>query len=209
MRCCGYDTFFDERLARKDADRYRRKGLRGSQRRILELLRDRGLDGVEVLEIGGGTGSLHVELLEAGAARATNVELSPGYEETARELLRERGLEDRVERRLGDAVEDETLPAADVVVLERVVCCYPDATALVTAAGRRARRSLALTYPRYSGLTRILCSVINAGLRIRGSEFRTYAHRPSTIRDAAAAAGLRPIGDEAGLVWRLAAFERP
>jgi len=93
VRCCGYDELFDERLARKDAERYRRKGLRGSARRVLELARGGGLQGAEVLEIGGGVGSLSIELVRAGAAHATVLELSSGYDGAARSLLRERGVE--------------------------------------------------------------------------------------------------------------------
>jgi magnesium-protoporphyrin O-methyltransferase len=117
VRCCGYDEFFDARLARKDADRYRRKGLRASARHVLELAREGGLAGAEVLEIGGGIGALSVELVAHGAAHATVVELSSGYEEAARGLLAERGFEGRVEHRRGDAVEaGDELGDADVVV---------------------------------------------------------------------------------------------
>lgn len=208
MRCCGYDAFFDERLARKDADRYRRKGLRRSGRAIVDVVRGRGVEGADVLEIGGGVGAVGIELLEAGAARCTNVELSPAYEAAAGALLAERGLAGRVERRKGDVVADETVPAADHVVMERVVCCYPDAEALVGAAARRARRTLVLTYPRYGRATRAAVRTVNLVLRLRRLSFRVYAHRPDTIRAAAEAAGLRSLGDERGVVWRLAAFER-
>ena len=209
MRCCGYAEIFDERLARKDAERYRRKGLRPSARRLVELVRGGALEGAEVLEIGGGVGAIGIELVRAGAARATIVELSPAYDEVAAGLVGELGLEGRVERRLGDVVEDGFVPAADLVVMERVVCCYPDATALVGAAARRARRSLALTYPRYGVLTRAAVKVINFALRLRSGSFRVYAHDPVTITAAATAHGLEPLGVEAGLLWQTAAFVRP
>lgn len=195
-------------MAQREARRYRRKGPHRTARRILEKLRERGVSGAEVLEVGGGIGVIGIELLEAGARRATNVELSPSYEEAARELIHERGLDGRVERRVGDFVTDDTASEADVVVLDRVVCCYPDAAALVTASGGRARRTLILTYPRYGLATRLLTRAINVGLRLRRCAFRTYVHRPQTIAAAAAACGLVPAGDTTGLVWRLAAFER-
>ena len=209
MRCCGYDEFFDEGMARRDARRYRRKGLKGSARRIVETLLACGVDGAEVLEIGGGIGAIDVELLEAGAARATVLELSPGYETEAEALARDHGLEGRIERRLGDVVvRPEVAGRADLVVMERVVCCYPDAAALVTAAASRSRRMLVLTYPRYGLLARAVIAGANALLRVRGNPFRAYAHAPATIADAARRAGLRPAGPERGVVWRLAAFER-
>jgi 2-polyprenyl-3-methyl-5-hydroxy-6-metoxy-1,4-benzoquinol methylase len=199
---------FGPELARKDARRYRRKGLRGSGRTIVERAREAGLGGAEVLEIGGGIGGLAVELVEAGAARATSLEVSTGYEAAARELRREHGLEQRLELRIADVVEDESIGPADIVVMERVVCCYPDATALVGAAATRARRRLVLSYPRYGWTTRVLVRAINLVLRLRGLEFRTYAHSPATISAAAERAGLRPGRQESGVVWRVAAFDR-
>jgi magnesium-protoporphyrin O-methyltransferase len=196
-------------MARKDADRYRRKGLRGSARRVLELARGGGLDGADVLEIGGGVGSLSIELVRAGAAHATVLELSSGYDEAARSLLRERGVEGRVEHRLADVVEDDhAVGPADVVVMERVVCCYPDAHALVGAAARRAGRRLVLSYPRYGAPARAFASAANLVQRLRRQSFRVYAHPPRAIRVAAAAHGLTPVEPETGLVWRVIAFDR-
>jgi magnesium-protoporphyrin O-methyltransferase len=207
--CCGYDELFDARMAKADAARYRSRGLRRSAQRILDLARSRGLGGAEVLEVGGGVGALSLELVRAGAARATTIELSSGYEPEAIALAAEVGLQDRVERRVGDVVSaGDALPPSDVVVLERVVCCYPDAHALVGASAARARRLLVLSYPRYGLGSRLFMRVVNAYLRLRRCAFRTYAHRPATIREAAALEGLEPAGPERGLVWRVAAFQR-
>jgi magnesium-protoporphyrin O-methyltransferase len=81
--CCsglGCDEFFDEKLARKDARRYRRKGLDGTAREIVAYLTNRGVEGASVLEVGGGTGTLQLEVLRGGARHAVNLELSRGYD---------------------------------------------------------------------------------------------------------------------------------
>jgi 2-polyprenyl-3-methyl-5-hydroxy-6-metoxy-1,4-benzoquinol methylase len=207
--CCGYDDFFNARMARHDAARYRKRGLRRSARQIVEVARVRGLGGAEVLEVGGGVAALSLELIRAGAARATTIELSAAYEEEGTALAAEAGLRERVERRIGDVVNagDDIAPA-DVVVLERVVCCYPDAEALVGAAGARARGLLVLSYPRYGLAARAVTRLVNVVLRLRRCAFRTYAHSPEAIRGAAAAVGLQRVAPERGLVWRVAAFER-
>src|SRR5712691_1096182 len=149
--CCSpaaYSELFDEKQARKDARRYRRKGLDKAARRLVAYLTGRGVAGDSVLEVGGGIGVIQLELLKAGATRATNVELSPAYDSLAGELLAKARLEGQVERRVGDFVEvAKELEPADDVVLHRVVCCYPDVEALVGAAAGRARRCLVLTYP--------------------------------------------------------------
>ena len=86
----------------RDARRYRRKGLTGSAGWLLQVLDDDGVADRSVLEVGGGIGSLQIELLEAGASHATNVEIIDSYEATARSLIAEHGLEARVERHIAD-----------------------------------------------------------------------------------------------------------
>src|SRR5438270_11575675 len=144
----GYRKVFGEKTAKRDLRKYRRRGLDRAAGRMAGFLTASGVDGDSVREVGGGIGAIQLELLKAGAARTTNVELSPEYEPLAAELLQEAGVEDRVERRLGDFVRDaDEIEPADDVVLHRVVCCYPDPEALVVAAADRARRRLVLSFP--------------------------------------------------------------
>ena len=212
MSCCapkGYQELFGERAARRDAKRYRRRGLDETAEEMVEFLRGRGLDGTTVLEIGGGVGAIPLELLKAGADRALEIELSPNYERTAAELARELGFADRVERRLGDVVEEgATVPAADAVVMHRVVCCYPDPDALVGAAAERARRHLVLSFPRERRLIRLGSRVVNLWFRLRRWDFRTYVHPASAILAAAERRGLRPAFEHQGTIWQVAALER-
>jgi len=96
---------FSERGARAQARDYRRHGPDATSRQIVDLLKERGVEGLTLLEVGGGIGAIQIELLKAGLARAVSVELTPSYEDSAAELLREAGLHDRVERKVMDFVE--------------------------------------------------------------------------------------------------------
>jgi magnesium-protoporphyrin O-methyltransferase len=207
MRCCGPRgaEIFDERQARRDVASYRRRGLDRTARVLVEAVAGEG----DVLEIGGGIGAIELELLRRGAARAANVELSPAYEPFARELLNEAGLGGRVDRRIGDVVEQPELAApADVVVMHRVVCCYPDMPALVGVAAEKARRALALTYPRDSWWTRLGSRAVNLFMRLTDNEYRAFIHRPDAIAATAEAHGLRRASGRPGVLWQLAVFER-
>lgn len=211
--CCrpgDLDDVFDEKNARTQARSYRRKGLGGTSRRILALIRERAAPGDSVLEVGGGIGAIPLELLAADSeASATNVELSTTYESVAATLLRERGLEGRVTRRIGDFVsEAATVPAADVVVLDRVVCCYPDADRLVSAAAAHARRLLVLAFPVDRWWIRLGLAVANLLLRVRGSTFRAFAHPTQRVIAAAMREGLRPTTHRRGIIWQIVALER-
>ena len=162
-----------------------------------------------MLDVGGGNGVLGLELLKAGAERAITVELSSSYDATATELAREAGVEDRVARRVVDfAAAAEEFPEADVVVMHRVVCCYPDGEALVSAAAGRARRLLAFSFPRRTWWMRIGASAVNIYLAARSMEYRSFIHRPGRLLLAAEGAGLTAVWEHDGALWRLAGFER-
>jgi hypothetical protein len=207
--CCqpgGYERIFGAKQARLAADRYRKRGLGGTSRSLVELAGD--VSGETVLEVGGGVGAIELDLLAAGAERATNVELSGEYEEEAAKLLAERGLEERVDRRVADFVTEPVEPH-DVVVLHRVVCCYPDVDRLVGLAASRTRRLMVLTYPRDRPWTRAGVRVVNLFLRISGSEFRAFVHPVARMRAAAEREGLAlERRERPGLIWENAAYER-
>ena len=213
MSCCppkGYAKLFGGRAARRDVLRYEKDGLDDTGARMVAFLRGRGVEGDTVLEIGGGVGALQLELLAAGAERATNLELSPAYEDSARALLRERGLEERVDRRLGDVVAEPGLAdPADAVLMHRVVCCYPDYDALVGAAAERARRYLVMSFPRDRTLFRAGARVLNLCFGLLGWELRTFIHPPAGILAVAERHGLRLAEEDRGRIWQVAALERP
>jgi predicted RNA methylase len=212
VSCCSprdYGDFFNEKVARRDAERYRRKGLGRASRRFVELVSGRGIDGATVLEIGGGTGTLQLELLARGAARTENVELSPAYEVPASALLEERGLSARVDRRVADfAAEPDVAVKADVVLLHRVVCCYPDYETLLAAAATKAQRVLAFSFPLDTTLARAVMAILNLCQRVRGCGFRSYVHSERAMLDVAARQGFHVAGLERAGLWRLALLER-
>lgn len=165
--------------------------------------------GYSVLEIGGGIGEIQIELLEGGASRVINVELVTQYETVATELSRERGVSERVERRLGDFVQEAAgVPAADVVVMNRVVCCYPDADELVGAAAEHARRYLVMTFPVDRWWIRWGITVGNAWLALQRNTFRGYVHATRIVLTAAERRGMRLVARRRGLIWQLVALER-
>ena len=210
--CCGprgCDGVFDDRFARRTAARYRRRGLSRTAQRIVDLLAERGLDGATVLEIGGGVGEIQIELLRRGAASATNLELSPAYEQEAARLLDQTGLAGRVQRRLVDiAADPSAVEPADVVVLNRVVCCYPDFARLLGVAAGHARRHLVFSHPPRNLLSRGIVAVENVPLRFSGAEFRVFAHPPAAMLAVLAEHGMRLAARHRGPVWQVAAVSR-
>ncbi|HEX6285913.1 MAG TPA: SAM-dependent methyltransferase [Acidimicrobiia bacterium] len=210
--CCdpaAYGRIFDSKEAERRLRRYRRKGLDRMAARLLGYLQGRDLVGRTILEVGGGIGDFQVELLKSGAAGATNVELSGAYERTARELSDEENLTDRVERRLGDFVEEQqSVEPADLVVLNRVICCYPWMDRLMEASVAKTNWLLAIAVPRDRLVSRIMVKVGNAILRLRGQDFDAYVHSVAGMEAIAARAGLTRVFIRQGLVWEGLVFER-
>jgi 2-polyprenyl-3-methyl-5-hydroxy-6-metoxy-1,4-benzoquinol methylase len=211
-KCCnprGCDQFFNPRFARRMAKRYRKRGLDKTAGRMVAFLEQRGIEGATVLEVGGGIGEIQIELLKRGAARAVNLELSSAYDEEARKLLREAGLEEKAERRLHDiALDPDGVEPADVVVLHRVVCCYPEYEQLLRAAAEHARRLVVFSYPPRNAVSRLIVAAQNLIFRLQRKEFRTFAHPPSAMLTVLKERGLRPTFDHHGLVWQVAGLER-
>jgi magnesium-protoporphyrin O-methyltransferase len=196
-------------MARRAAERYRTRGVGQTERRLLSFLSERGVDGATVLEIGGGVGEVQLELLKLGASRTVNLELSPGYDADAASLAREAGFDGRMERRLLDiAVTPNDVEAADVVVLNRVVCCYPDYQRLLASAADHARRLLVFSYPPRNVLSRLLLGAENLRFRLQRKEFRTFAHPPARMLEVVEGRGLRQAYAHHPLVWQIAGFER-
>ena len=206
---CGCDEVFGRRFARRMTRRYRRRGLDPTARQMVAFVRERGGHGATVLELGGGVGEISLELLKGGARRATTLELSDAYDRAARDLLREAGLEDRAERRIADlAADPAAAEAADVVVLHRVVCCYPDYERLLGAAADHARRLLVFSHPPRTWLSRALIAGENLGFWLRRSDFRVWAHPPEAMLAVLEARGLRRTWSHSGGVWRAVGLER-
>ena len=200
---------FGDRFARRMAARYRKKGLDTTARRMLAVLDERGVQGATVLEIGGGVGEIQLELLRRGAASATNLELSPGYEAEATALIAEAGMAGRVSRRLADIAEEpDAIEPADIVILHRVVCCYPDYARLLGVAADHARRWLVFSHPSRNPVSRSVVATQNALLGLAGREFRTFAHPPTAMRAVLAEHGMRPSIVHGGRVWQVSAGTR-
>jgi len=210
--CCGgegYDAVFGDGFARRRARHYRKHGLNATALRMVEYLAGNGIEGASVLEIGGGVGEIQLELLRRGAARATNLEIASSYEDEARQLIERDGMTGRVSRRLLDIAQDpDAVEPADVVVLHRVVCCYPDYERLLSAAAGRARRMLVFSHPPDHVLARAALWVENSYLRLRGESFRAFVHPPDAMVAVLADAGLTPRYRHRGSAWCVVGLER-
>jgi SAM-dependent methyltransferase len=189
--------------------RFRLFGLERTQRQIIEGIRHAGILGAELLEIGCGPGYLQRTLLRLGASRATGVDLSGAMLAIARTDAAAEGLTDRTDYRQGDFTQmADQVPVADVVVLDKVICCYPDWEAMVAASLERARRVYALTIPRDRSLTRAGLGVMRWGLHRMGCCYQPFIHDPARIEERVLASGFRKIEEARTAGWLTRIYTR-
>jgi magnesium-protoporphyrin O-methyltransferase len=206
---CSLGNEFGESAARHDLRSYRRSGPSKTTRWVVEGLGGGGVDGLTVLDIGAGVGAAHQALLAQGAAAATDVDGSPAYVAAAREEAERVGTADRVRYEVGDFVElAASIDPADLVVLDRVVCCYPDMERLVRASVDHARRRYGLVYPRDAWWIRAGAAVLNAMARLVRMRTRAYVHRTAAVDALVRSAGFAPRLSRSSLFWQVAVYER-
>jgi magnesium-protoporphyrin O-methyltransferase len=176
---------------------------------LLEMINRNRMRGASLLDIGGGIGVITQELLRAGAGHAVLVEASPAYLEVARNAVRSSNALDRVEFVEGDFVRRVSeIEPADIVTLDRVVCCYPDAEALVSLSADRARSLYGLVLPRDGRLIRLALRLSNLGFWIRRIRYRAYGHSNNLIDRLVGVRGLHPIEERRTFFWRVVLYGR-
>lgn len=208
--CCRpLEEEFDHRRVAKELDAYRERGPEPTTAALARALERAGAQGT-LLDIGGGLGGVPALLLENGVASAINVEVSAAYVEASRALAEEGGYADRLEHRLGDFVGlAAEIEPADVVTLDRVICCYPEMERLVGLSAARARRLYGFVVPRDRWAVRAGIAGKNLIRRLSGSSFRTYAHPLAQIDAVLRQAGLEPGSASRTFVWEVRVYARP
>jgi predicted RNA methylase len=201
--------FFD----REACCQVRRGGgkLAGVSRTLLDLVTEAGLRDRSVLELGSGTGQLSAALLRAGASKVTGVDLSPRSVEAARKRVAQEGLAERASFLTGDAAATD-LPPHDVVVLDKVFCCYPDAEGLLGSSMRAAKTVYAFVLPASDGfrgtMARVAVWFLNASRALRRMKFRVFVHDVPRIDEGLRAVGFLPLGMVRRWLWHVAVYRR-
>jgi 2-polyprenyl-3-methyl-5-hydroxy-6-metoxy-1,4-benzoquinol methylase len=208
--CCEItDSAFSEAEARSERKSYLKNGPAKQTRLILEAVRALGFKNADLLDIGGGIGTIHHELLEDVAEAATHVDASSAYLKEAKAEAARRGHDERVNFIHADFTDIAAdLPKADIVTLDRVVCCYPDFRSLLKAAADHSRKALALTYPRETWYMRFGLRVINFFQRLRRDPFRVFLHPIADMDSLIKKDGFERVSVRRLFVWEMALYRR-
>ena len=211
MACCtleGTDRMFS-RQARRYARKFRRKGLDNSQRLIFNGLKETGIIGKSVLEIGCGVGGLHLTLLKEGAASALGVEVSSGMRAQARTLAQGMGLADRVDYQQGDFITvSGKVPTADIVVMDKVLCCYADPGLLIAQSAAKVITTFAVSYPRKSVLSKLVFKPMEKVGSLMRWSFHPFYHEPDNLDEMIRQHGFRETYSGVTPIWQVRVYVR-
>ena len=206
---CGCANVFSSKEAEGDLKRYRSKGPESSTKALIEAIIADGIEGATLLDIGAGIGAIQLGLLPAGLARAESVDATEAYVAAARDEALRSGFGDRVTGRAADFVEvAEEIAAADVVTLDKVVCCYADMPALLGRATERARRVVGLVYPRETWWNRLASGMFATWGRLTRDPTRWHIHRHADIDAVLDRAGFERHAVRRELIWQIALYRR-
>ena len=189
--------------------RYRRRGLEAVQRKLLGGLTAAGVDGASILEIGCGTGELQRHVLAAGAGSTVGIDVAGGMIEQARAAAEREGLRERATFLVGDAVERAAeLPPASLVMLDKVLCCYPEIDSLLAVSLERTERLYAVVIPRPHWLVAAVWKVTIAVFKLLHSSFHPFYHDWHRTAAAISGAGFRRVFAAHTLAWEAWIFQR-
>jgi SAM-dependent methyltransferase len=203
-----FGNFYNTKKAAAELATYREKGPIESTRALIEALKSEGVEGATLLDIGGGIGAIQHELLAAGVAQVVSVDASAAYLAAAQEESERRGLARRVSYHHGDFVElAETISAADIVTLDRVINVYPDWERLLRLSADRARRLYGLVYPRDTLPVRMVVRTMN--LLVWRGPVRAAVRSPAAVKQVLGESGLVPHSQKTVGPWQVAVYRRP
>ena len=208
--CCeAIDAHFSMKKAEDLQEDLRKSGPPAETRLLVKALKSAGVSGMALLDVGAGIGVLAEQLLEAGAHSAVLVDISSASLAVAASRLLQPAMSERVQFRQGDIIElSPELDDADIVTLDKVICCYPDAAALVTRSTAKTRRYYAASYPRDRWLIRLSIWFENLTRRLKGNPFRAYVHPVASIEALIRQNGFDVQSVEQTFFWRCALFVR-
>ena len=209
--CCQiqYDRTFDAKYAQDSRDIMRSGDLKKGTQPLLEGLRYLDLAERSVLEIGGGVGALIFKLFEAGTSYATNVDISRACCEAFNSEARRRGFSAMTEAVQGDFVGlHANIESADLVVLDKVICCYRNFQDLVKLSCSKANKWYAFSMPRDVWWVHLADFVDNRWRTLKGRRFPTFVHPVAEVFNILDSNGFRQIHESRQREWLIAIFER-
>ena len=209
LHCCGANQLFDEKSAKKELKRYLNKGVKGPTKRLTDAFKKLNLNGLSLLDIGGGIGTISLELIPYGISKVVSIDASSGYLNSAKSEAEKRHYT-FINYHLGDFVaESEQIELHDIVTLDKVLCCYPYVDELLKTSLSKTAKYYALVYPQTHWMAHLSAMFVNLRMKIQRNPFRTFIHSSKLIESAIKDAGFSKIyTDRIGVSWQVHIYKK-
>ena len=191
-------------------DRYKNKGLSRSSKLLLKFILDGNAQDKVILDLGCGAGGLSIELLKHGAQTSIGFDVSQRMIEAATELARATGFETRAKFQEGNAAIAD-LPRSDIVVMDKVMCCYSEWRPLLENAMKASNGMIGFTVPRDEGITKLpfrLALRIANYFQKRREGVLFYLHPLGTIDRTLRESGFKRRKRQASRFWLVFLYSR-
>ena len=212
MGCCqcqGIENMFDKKTAERELKRYLKKGPSKTTGMLLDAIHKEGVQGLDFLDIGGGIGAIQYDLIKAGASNGTSIEASSAYIDLVKKETLQNGLGERIDFKLGDFTTTASdVDTADIVTLDKVICCYDDMSELVMLSSKLARKIYAVIYPRDVWWTNLALPFLNFYPIVKGSSFRVFIHPTKQVEEIIFGNGLKRKYYATTFFWQVAIFTK-
>jgi len=212
MGCCqcqGIENMFDKKTAERELKRYLKKGPSKTTGMLLDAIHKEGVQGLDFLDIGGGIGAIQYDLIKAGASTGTSIEASSAYIDLVKKETLQNGLGERIDFKQGDFTTTASdVDTADIVTLDKVICCYDDMSELVMLSSKLARKIYAVIYPRDVWWTNLALPFLNFYPIVKGSSFRVFIHPTKQVEEIIFGNGLKRKYYATTFFWQVAIFTK-
>jgi len=212
MGCCqcrGIENMFDKKAAKRALKQYLKKGPSKTTDILLKAIHNKGVKGLSFLDIGGGIGAIQYDLIKAGASSGISIEASPAYIDLVKNQIRKNNLAEIIDFRHGDFTEIAPyVDSAEIVTLDKVICCYDDMSELVKLSSKLSRKIYAIIYPRDVWWTKLALPFINFYPLIRRSPFRVFIHPTKKVEEIIIKNGFKRDYYAKTLFWQVAMFTK-
>jgi magnesium-protoporphyrin O-methyltransferase len=213
MECCqceGIEVRFDQKYVNKKLARYREVGPKKTTNILIACLKNEMERGMSLLDIGSGIGDIQHELLGAGVGTSINCEASTAYIEACIEEAERRGHANQITHIQGNFVEvADEVPPADIVTLDRVICCYHDMQEMVTKSLVKTRRLYGVVIPIDRWWVKLAVSIYyNLRFLLQRNPFRVFVHPNEAVKSLIIKGGFERVFYKVSSTWEISVYSR-
>jgi 2-polyprenyl-3-methyl-5-hydroxy-6-metoxy-1,4-benzoquinol methylase len=208
-QCQGIEILFDEKSAMKELKAYLKKGPSKPTQLLIDVLNDQGVENSTLLDIGGGVGAIQFELLEDGVSHTTGVDASSGYLTTIKKEAKTRDLEEKMSFQHGNFVDiAPTLTPADIVTLDKVLCCYHDMTALVSSSVGLAKKYYGVVFPQDNIFSKTFLRILNIFMWLGRNPYRSFVHPTEEVEKIIFENGFKRFSYQRKSIWQVIVYAK-